>query len=112
MIVEIPIKTGNGLNDREHYMARHRRVAKEREQTRMIVRSALPSRGLPCKVTITRLSNGVLDGDNLQGATKAIRDGIADALDIADNDPRIHFFYAQEKCKRGQWGVRIQIEPA
>lgn len=113
MIVNIPIKTGRGQNDREHHMARHRRVKKERETTCLIVKAALPSRGLPCRVTLTRLSTGVLDAhDNLRASMKALVDGVADALGIADNDPRIHFFYAQEKCKRGQFGVRIEISPA
>jgi hypothetical protein len=61
-------------------------------------------------VTITRLSSGVLDDDNLQGAAKAIRDGIADKLGINDNDKRVQWRYAQEKCKRGQFGIRIELE--
>jgi hypothetical protein len=110
MILTLPIKTKGGLNNREHFMARHRRVKKERETTKLIVRSALPSRGLPCTVRLTRISSGTMDDDGCVGALKSIRDGIADALEVDDGDSRIHFFYAQEKCKRGGFGVRVQIE--
>jgi hypothetical protein len=41
---------------------------------------------------------------------KGIRDGVADAYGIPDNDPRIRWEYAQEKCKRGTYGIRIEVE--
>lgn len=63
----------------------------------------------PCVVTMSRKSAGTLDDDNLRVSLKAIRDGIADAFGIADNDTRISWQYAQEKCKRGTYGVRITI---
>jgi len=64
---------------------------------------------LPCTVKMSRLSSSKLDDDNLQGACKAIRDGIADKIGFPDNDPRIVWLYGQEKCKRGDFGVRVLI---
>jgi hypothetical protein len=110
-MIELPIKTVAGLNARENWRARHRRVKAERliacHGVRQLGLRAIP---YPAVVTMTRLSPGTLDSDNLQGALKAVRDGIADAFGMADNDPRIEWRYAQEKCKRGEFAVRIEVE--
>ncbi|MGH8171828.1 MAG: hypothetical protein ACREPX_01695 [Rhodanobacteraceae bacterium] len=107
--VTIPIKTVGGLNAREHWRVRSNRVKNERYATRFELCSQdVPH--LPCIVTMTRLSPGTLDSDNLQGAAKAIRDQVADFLGVNDNDPRVSWKYAQEKCPRGKFGVRVRIE--
>ncbi len=102
----IPVKTVAGLNAREHWRARSGRVKKERTAAAMLTPSGI---GLPCIVKMLRLSSSKLDDDNLQGACKAIRDGIADKIGFPDNDPRIVWLYGQEKCKRGDFGVRVLI---
>lgn len=120
MIVDLPIKTGRGLNDRMHAMKRHRLATKQRAEVCMLIKSAWWGRetlgpdayAVNRVVTMTRKSFGTLDSDNLQGSLKATRDGIADFFKLDDNHPSITWRYAQEKCKRGQFGVRIQIEPA
>lgn len=109
--VFLPIKTVAGLNAREHWRARSRRVKAERLTAGLAVKASLAGDPRPCTVTMTRLSFGTLDEDNLQGAAKAIRDGIADAIGVPDNDPAIEWRYAQERCKRGEFGVRVQIAP-
>ena len=65
---------------------------------------------LPAVVTLTRYSAGTLDDDNLRGALKAVRDGIADALGVPDNDPRIYFAYGQASSPRGSYAVHVRIE--
>jgi hypothetical protein len=111
-MIELPIKTVAGLNAREHWRTRHRRVRAERlfafHGIRQLGLKVIP---VPVVVVMTRLSPRTLDSDNLQGALKAIRDGVADALGMADNDPRIEWRYAQEKCGRGDFGVRIEVSP-
>lgn len=104
----IPIKTVTGLNAREHWRARASRVKKERQAAALIVKP-FP---IPCVVRMTRLSSRLCDDDNLQGACKAIRDQIAEILGSHDG-PRspIKWEYAQEQCKRGEFGVRIEFEP-
>lgn len=112
-MIELPIKTAAGLNAREHWRVRAQRMKRERYAGAMGFRSMFrPGEilQLPAIVTLTRLSPGVLDSDNLQGALKAVRDGVADAFGMADNDPRIEWRYAQEKCKRGDFAVRIEVE--
>lgn len=103
----IPIKTVAGLNAREHHFARSRRVKAERRAAAMLTPAGI---SLPCVVTLTRLSAGELDSDNLMGAGKGIRDGIADKLGINDNDPLCQWRYAQERCARGEFGIRVEIE--
>jgi len=106
--IELPIKTVAGLNAREHFRGRARRVKAERTAAYLSVKCA--ERPFPCVVTMTRISAGVLDSDNCVGAFKSLRDGIADAYGLADNDPGFTWNYAQEKCARGKFGVRIEIE--
>lgn len=111
VVVKLPIKTVAGLNAREHWRKRAKRVRAERLAANFGIRSPkMPS--LPIAVTLIRLSAGKLDDDNLQGAFKAIRDGVADAYGVPDNDPRIQWQYAQERCKRGEFGVRIEVVAA
>jgi hypothetical protein len=58
-------------------------------------------------VTITRVSPRALDGDNLQRACKAVRDGVADALGCDDRDKCIEWRYAQLK---GPYAVLIAVD--
>lgn len=78
----------------------------------MMVRAKMSSCEPGTVVKLTRYSCGTLDDDNLRGSLKSVRDGVADALGIADNDGRVRWEYAQEKCKRGAYCVRVQIEMA
>jgi hypothetical protein len=110
--VTLPLRTKNPNNNREHWRVVWRRSQKEREQTLMFVRAAVLRHGikLPVLVTLTRISAGELDDDNLRSSGKSVRDGVADVFGIPDNDPRIRFAYAQEKCKPKTYGVRIELE--
>jgi hypothetical protein len=110
--IDLPIKTVAGLNAREHWRKRAARVKSERQAACISVKSLRERPELPVTVRLVRLSSGTLDGDNLQGAFKAIRDGVADAYGIPDNDPRIRWEYDQERCKRGCYAVRIELVTA
>jgi hypothetical protein len=103
----IPLRTSGGLNSREHHHARSRRVKAEREAGCYVTPAGFP---LPCVVTLTRESSGTLDDDNLPGALKGVRDGIADKLGIKDNDPRVAWRYGQAKVPQQRYGVRIELE--
>jgi hypothetical protein len=67
------------------------------------------SYGPPSVVGLVRIAPRALDDDNLQGALKHVRDGVADALGVNDRDPRVTWQYAQEKGDTGQYAVRIEI---
>ena len=105
----LPLQTKNPTNNRQHWRVVWKRSKGERGTACMLVRAKLNGTALPACVRHTRISAGTLDDDNLRGALKAVRDGVADALGVADNDPRLTFVYGQGKCKRGEFGVRVEI---
>jgi hypothetical protein len=109
MIVTTPLRTGRGQNDREHYMARARRVKKEREAIGWaLAGKTRPT--LPCTVLLTRVAPGNgLDSDNLSGSQKGVRDAVAQWLGLDDADPQVKWLYAQ---RRGPWGVEVSISGA
>lgn len=68
-------------------------------------------RELGVRVTLTRLGLRKLDSDNLQGAMKVVRDGVADGLGTADNAPWIEWVYGQERVTlKRHTGVRVLLE--
>ena len=101
-----------------------KKAARSKEQKRVVL-LALDARSvrcpfpLPIRVTLTRLSFGTLDEfDNLPGSLKHVADAVAwwargkvGKIGQADRDARaIRFVARQEKCPKGQRGVRIQVE--
>lgn len=114
MKVEIAYKLGSPANAHSgsSRLAQAGRKAKERRLGMLAVagsRETVPV--LPVVVTITRVAPRALDDDNLAYAAKAIRDGIADALGVRDNDPRVSWRYEQRKPERGcKPAVEIRVE--
>ena len=104
--LRLPIRTYSLANMREHWAVRAKRLKIER-QTAYICAPAFP---VPCVITLTREGKKLLDDDNLRGAFKAIRDGIADRLGVHDNDPRVKWEYGQVVAD--SYGVRIQMREA
>ena len=93
MIVHIPIATVSESNRRDHWQVKRKRAKAQRSMAATLV----PRFGLPCVVTLTRISPRELDDDNLRGALKAVRDGVADRLGVDDRDPREQWRYDQRK---------------
>lgn len=112
MIVQVPIRTGRGLNNREHWRERVRRVRDERFAVGLILNTCkgqCPA-GPGWVVTLTRCApSGGLDGDNLQGALKAVRDEVAEFLGVDDGSAVVVWTYDQ---RRAPWGVEIGIKNA
>ena len=107
--VSLPLKTTNSQNGRGHLFARSGTTKKERRIAHLAVKAA-PKRPV-LTVKLTRCSAGELDDDNLRGALKAVRDGIADALRVDDGSPLIFWEYHQARCAKGQHSVEIEITP-
>jgi hypothetical protein len=107
--ISFPLRTVAGLNAREHWRARARRVKAEREAAAWALHGA--SRPpLPLLVRLWRIapSNG-LDDDNLAGALKAVRDEVAVFLGVDDRDRRaVRYVYEQRRGARGEWAVGIE----
>ena len=59
-------------------------------------------------VWLVRRAPRSLDGDNLQRAFKAVRDGVADALEMDDGDSKISWAYDQ--VKDSEYGIDIIVE--
>jgi hypothetical protein len=103
--LELPIRTVSTLNAREHWAAKHRRAQAQRQAIRL----ALCGLGVPhppVVVRLTRLATKSLDGDNLQGAMKNVRDEIAAWLRVDDADPRVSWQYDQE-LRTGEGMLRV-----
>lgn len=91
-VAVIPLHTVSENNQREHWATKAKRVATHRNSTKIVVgMSLLKFRNVPTHrtgftvVQLTRHSPRLLDGDNLNGALKAVRDGVADALKFGDD---------------------------
>lgn len=107
--VSLPLRTRSTLNVRENWRKRAKRAQEERAVVRMrlaVVRQWPPP--LPVTVTLTRVGPRALDGDNLQGAMKGVRDGVADALGLDDGSEDVQWLYIQERG--GKHEVRVKVE--
>lgn len=115
--VTIPVRIESESNKREHWSKGYSRKKNQAAGVRLVLatgKGAWPE--LPVIVTLTRAAPRLLDGDNLQGALKHIRDAIADLLipglrpGQADGDPRITWVYAQRKQSK-VYTLEIEIKP-
>ncbi len=107
--VAIPgFRTSSGLNVREHFMARSRRVKLERKTVGWALRQ-VERPELPCLVTLTRVapSAGLDPFENLPSSLKGVVDAIAEWIGVDDKDPSV--IYRAEQ-KRGPWAVVIRFE--
>lgn len=108
----VAMRTKGGLNAREHWRVRHKRVKLEREVVAFSWPRASGARirpPLPVDVHLVRVKaqGRLLDDDNLQGALKSVRDEVAAQLGVDDGDvAKVRFSYSQAK---GAWGVRISV---
>ena len=109
-MIHVPLRTVSGMNAREHWQARARRVKGERLLVAWHLAS-VKKPPVPLVVTLTRIapSNGLDPDDNLPSALKGARDEIAEWLGVNDRDRKtVRYEYEQE---RGPWGVRIEWRP-
>lgn len=110
MILEMPMRTYSEMNTRGHWSVRARRAKSQRFESMVWVRSSFPVREIlearRITVKLTRVGPRELDSDNLAGSLKAVRDGIADALELDDGDKRLTWLYEQEQ---GAYAVRVEV---
>ena len=111
--LSIPLRTGRGLNDRMHFMARARKVKAERLAVGLVLNTHKAPAG-PVTVNLGRVSPSAkgLDKDNLQGALKAVRDQVAAWLGRDDADDSITWNYGQRPGKTKEWAVEISVVAA
>ena len=115
MTITLPIRTVSEANQREHHMVKWRRAKAQRAMVGWAAKASCDELGgllekyRSLVVTLTRIAPSAgLDDDNLRGALKAVRDGVADAFGLDDRDGRIRWGYEQQRGK--EYGVRIDME--
>ena len=107
----LPIATVSEANRREHWAARARRAKAQRSSVLLALRCQRVEVATYCqaplvRVLLVRTGPRKLDDDNLRGALKAVRDGVADWRGVDDGDASWEWIYAQE---RGKPGVRVLV---
>lgn len=111
VVFDIPGHLPSRSNERVHWSKRHRISKRQRTQAYYLALSARQKSRikLPVTVRLIRISARRLDDDNLQGAFKAIRDGIATAFKVSDapNGP-ITWQYSQRQGKPARAEVKIE----
>lgn len=123
MTITVPIKVVSEANARGHWAGKARRTKYARETVALLMRQPLAMRREALAatrnggagvvvVTLTRIAPRELDDDNLRGALKACRDGVADALGIDDRDARVTWEYAQRRGKPREYAVEINVRAA
>lgn len=112
-----PLRTVTGLNARESWQVKAKRVKRERAATTNALRKALRVPRwrcsgvvrLPALVTLTRIGPKEPDDDAIAPALKAVRDAIASYLGVDDGCDYLCFRYMPHE--QGEFGVRVRIEP-
>jgi len=108
-VFHLPLRIESNANLREHWAVKMKRTKMQRWAAGCAV-GASSDWTLPAGkfvVRLVRVGRRLLDDDNLCGGFKSIRDGVADALGLSDNDPRIKWEYAQEKGR--EYSCRIEL---
>jgi hypothetical protein len=124
IVLPLRIQSLNAKLSALHPIHRGKRTAEERFVTRAALWGVRPrlrevvARGSRLAITLTRIAPRWLDDDNLAGACKAVRDGVADAIGLDDRDHRLRWAYLQATGARpvrgtpATYAVRITIEEA
>lgn len=116
MKVFVPVRLESASNARDgHWAQRLRRTSPQRSAATLVTKGYLRDPGEPIAqlvVTLTRVAPRALDDDNLRGALKAIRDGVAAGLRVDDASPLVRWQYEQRHGEPKQYGVEIEINSA
>jgi len=106
----LPLKTQSTSNLREHWAAKAKRMKPQRDGACLMVKSKIRELGSTrLVVLLTRIAPLELDDDNLRGALKAVRDGVASALRVDDRSPLVRWDYGQRKGEPHQQEVEVLI---
>jgi hypothetical protein len=108
LLFEIPGVLPSALNQRLHWSVKAKQTKAQRDKARLLCPRW--SGGPLLVVELVRVAPRMLDaGDNLSGAFKAIRDGIAARLGVDDGSPLVRWEYGQEACRAGDERVLVRI---
>lgn len=112
MIVTVPVHTVSIANVREHWRSRAQRAKSHRMHAALALRIAgVAQAPKTAVIVLTRVAPKKLDSDNLQGALKSVRDGVADWLQIDDGSDRLEWRYAQRRGAPKTYLVEVEVMP-
>lgn len=112
MTLEAPIRVVSEANAHEHWRVRSKRAKGQRGLIKLLLRAKLATPpAAPLVVRLTRIAPRDLDSDNLAGAFKHVRDGVADWLGVDDRSPQIDWRYGQERGPTKLYSIRVEIGP-
>ena len=107
--VTVEMKIVSVANIRMHWAVKARLVKGQRQKSFNALCAVGAPMPLPCTIVLTRVAPRGLDGDNLQSAFKATRDGVADWLGVDDGNGLIDWQYVQRSGKAGEYAVEIEV---
>lgn len=100
---------------RQHVMVSASKTKKQRGEVRLFMRQ-LPlvkrmAQGAPNRfeIKLIRIACAELDFVNLCGAMKGVQDEVAEWIGLDDRDPLIRWDFLQQRCKKGFYGVRVEV---
>ena len=107
--VQVDMKIVSVANIRMHWAVKARLVKGQRQKAFNALCAVGAPMPLPCTIVLTRVAPRALDGDNLQSAFKATRDGVADWLGVDDGDSRLDWQYRQRSDGIRVYRVEIEV---
>lgn len=107
--IRVPIKIVSVANLRLHWAVKAKLAKSHRSKAFSALASVAAPPAPPCTLVLTRIAPRLLDGDNLQSAFKAVRDGVADWLGVDDGHKGLDWQYNQRKDGPKVYAVEIEV---
>jgi hypothetical protein len=107
--IRVPIKIVSVANLRLHWAVKAKLAKSHRSKAFSALASVAAPPAPPCTLVLTRVAPRALDGDNLQSAFKAVRDGVADWLGVDDGHKDLDWQYSQRKDGPKVYAVEIEV---
>ena len=104
----LPLVVVSEANQREFWAKKHSRKIRQQAEFDTTWKLHFPrTPKTPCSVHLVKLGGNRMDGDNLAGAFKHVRDQIARILGIDDGSDLVTWSYDQQPG--GERGIRVEI---
>ena len=107
--IRMPVKIVSVANLRLHWAVKAKLAKSHRSKAFSALASVAAPPAPPCTLVLTRVAPRALDGDNLQSAFKAVRDGVADWLGVDDGHKDLDWQYSQRKDGPKVYAVEIEV---
>ena len=107
--IRMPVKIVSVANLRLHWAVKAKLAKSHRSKAFSALASVAAPPAPPCTLVLTRVAPRALDGDNLQSAFKAVRDGVADWLGVDDGHKDLDWQYNQRKDGPKVYAVEIEV---